>query len=75
LPELTSSAMLLFLAAAFTPQPAQPASVAATAAVRIERPVTVSSKEWEDVPERGRSERAIRDEQGRKLLLRLIEMQ
>ena len=67
--------MLLSLAAAFTATPQQRPPAAATATVRIERPVSVSGEEWALLPQATRSERIIRDEQGRELLLRLIEMQ
>ena len=64
--------MLLLIAAASQPQP-PPVRVQATASVRVERPVRVSSENWEQVPKVRRREILVRDEAGRPLLLRLIE--
>ncbi len=47
----------------------------ATATARIERPSTVSSKDWERSPQQLRRELIVHDELGRPLLLRLIENQ
>ncbi len=67
--------MLLFIAAAFTESPAQLPKAAGAAIVRIEQPVAVSARNWEHSLQVTRREVIVRDEQGRKLLLRLIEMQ
>ena len=64
--------MLLLIAAAAQPPP-PPVNVQATASVRIERPVAVSSEDWKRVPKAQRREVVGRDEAGRRLLLRLIE--
>jgi hypothetical protein len=64
--------LLAALAANFTP-PAP--TLRATTTVRIERPVSASRVEWERLPRSQRREAIIRDEQGRPLLLRLIEQQ
>jgi len=45
----------------------------ATAAVRIERRSIATREEWNAIPKSRRREVTIRDEQGRELLLRLIE--
>jgi hypothetical protein len=45
----------------------------ATATVRIERPSIVRRDTWNAIPRSRRREVTIRDEQGRELLLRLIE--
>jgi hypothetical protein len=49
--------------------------VPATATVRIERPSTVTARDWERMPQAMRREVIVRDEQGQPLLLRLIENQ
>jgi hypothetical protein len=70
--------MLLLAALAAQASLAPPApnvAVQATATVRIERPSTVSSKEWGRLPSRSKSEIIVRDEQGRSILLRLVENQ
>ena len=54
---------------------AAPVAVQARASVRIERPVSASREEWERLPKSARREVVIRDEQGREILLRLIEQQ
>ena len=68
--------LVLVLAAAASAAPPGPKAVAqAQASVRIERPVTVNRQEWEKLPSSARREIAIRDENGREILLRLIEQQ
>ncbi len=47
----------------------------AAAAVRIERPVTISKRDWHLRSEAQHREVIVRDEQGRQLLLRLVENQ
>jgi hypothetical protein len=47
----------------------------ATATVRIERPVKVSRDKWEKLPPQSKREVVITDEQGRRLLLRVVENQ
>jgi hypothetical protein len=47
--------------------------VQATATARIERPSTVTARDWERMPQR--REVIVRDQQGQPLLLRLIENQ
>jgi hypothetical protein len=64
--------MLLLLAIA-TSSPPVPAKAVATASVRIERPASASERDWEKLPKGRRRELIVRDEQGRDLLLRLIE--
>jgi hypothetical protein len=68
--------LLVIAAAAAAPIPqAPPESAQARATVRIERPAIVSREEWEKLPRSARSERIVPDEQGRQMLLRLIEHQ
>jgi hypothetical protein len=68
--------LLAALAAQAFPAPTQPNVAArATATVRIERPSTASSKDWEWTPQPKKREVIVRDEQGRPLLLRLVENQ
>jgi hypothetical protein len=63
---------MLLLAALALSAPAQP-RLEAVAAVRIERPSIAASQLWEKLPKARRKEVRIRDEQGRELLLRLVE--
>jgi hypothetical protein len=65
----------LALIAAATPPAPRPVLAQATASVRIQRPVSVDQREWERLPKSARRETIIRDEQGRELLLRLLEQQ
>ncbi|HET7316020.1 MAG TPA: hypothetical protein VFI88_01185 [Sphingomicrobium sp.] len=65
--------MLLLIALASTPTPPPHVKAVAKATVRIERPVTVSRETWDRLPKSRRSEKIVRDEQGRRLLLRLVE--
>jgi hypothetical protein len=65
----------LAIIAAASAQPPRPVMVRATASVRIERPVSIDANQWKQVPEGSRRETIIRDEQGRELLLRLVEQQ
>ena len=68
--------LVLVLAAAASAAPIAPKAVAqAQASVRIERPVAVSHQEWGKLPPSARREVVIRDENGREVLLRLIEQQ
>ena len=63
---------MLIVAALAASTPVQ-AHQEAVAAVRIERPSIADSRAWEKLPENRRKEVRIRDEQGRELLLRLVE--
>jgi hypothetical protein len=63
--------VLLFAALAVSPPPAPQA----TATIRIERPVKASRADWERLPPQSKREVIVRDEQGRRLLLRLVENQ
>ena len=63
--------MLLLLAIAS----AAPVETAAKATVRIEHPARIGARDWPLVPEAQRRELIVRDEQGRTLLLRLVENQ
>lgn len=67
---------MLFIAAivAAVPPPALSAPQA-RAAVRIERPQRAGADQWERAPRESKREAIIRDEQGRRLLLRTIEQQ
>jgi hypothetical protein len=65
---------LAIVAATAAPSP-RPAVAPATVSARIERPVRVDQRKWERLPESARRETVIRDEQGRELLLRLVEQQ
>ena len=68
--------LLAALAAQASPAPSQPnVTVQATATVRIERPSTVTAKDWERTPQLMKREVIVRDEQGRPLRLRLVENQ
>ncbi|HYX45687.1 MAG TPA: hypothetical protein VE820_02525 [Sphingomicrobium sp.] len=56
------------------PDPAPPRAVAtATATVRIERPATASSKDWDHAPKSARRELVVHDKDGQTVLLRLVE--
>lgn len=55
--------------------PATSAVAESRATVRIERPVRVGGEEWQRVPRDKRREIVITDEQGRPVLLRLVEME
>ena len=65
--------MLLVIAALAASPPSSAAHADARASVRIERPITVSAAGWDRLPKSKRSERIVRDEQGRLVLLRLVE--
>jgi hypothetical protein len=68
--------LLVALAAQAAPAPPPPkAAVQASASVRIERPSAVSAREWEQQPESAKRELRVLDEQGRAVLLRLVENQ
>jgi hypothetical protein len=68
--------LLVALSAQASPAPSQPiVAVQATATARIERPSTVTARDWERMPQAMRREVIVRDQQGRPLLLRLIENQ
>jgi hypothetical protein len=67
--------LLVALSAQASPAPSQPiVAVQATATARIERPSTVTARDWERMPQAMRREVIVRDQQ-RPLLLRLIENQ
>ena len=63
---------MLLLAAIATSMTVQP-RIEATATARIERPSIAASELWERLPKERRREVPIRDQQGRELLLRLVE--
>ena len=63
---------MLLLAAIASSTPVEP-KLQATATARIERPSIAARELWESLPKERRSEIRIRDEQGRELLLRLME--
>ena len=63
--------MLVLAVLAATPPP----KVQATATVRIERPVKANLEEWEKLPPQSKREVVISDEQGRRVLLRVVENQ
>lgn len=65
---------LAIIAAEPVPPP-RPIVAQATASVRIMNPVSIDQREWERLPDSARREIIIRDEQGRELLLRLVEQQ
>jgi hypothetical protein len=68
--------LVVIAAAAIAPMPPAPkASAQAQARVRIERPAIVTREEWEKLPQSVRSEKIVRDEHGRPMLLRLKEHQ
>jgi hypothetical protein len=68
--------LLVALAAQAVLAPPLPkAAVQASATVRIERPSAVSARQWELQPESAKRELRVRDEQGRPVLLRLVENQ
>jgi hypothetical protein len=69
IPQWAGVFLLAFLAAVPSP------TMQATATVRIERPVKVSRDEWEKLPSQSKREVVITDEQGRRLLLRVVENQ
>lgn len=66
---------MLLLAALASQAASPPPKVQATATVRIERPVSASRERWEQLPPSSKREIIVRDEQGRPVLLRLIENQ
>ena len=68
---MLQSAIFAALASA-TPQ--QPGQAVAHATVRIERSVAVRARQWEQVPEQMRREALVVGEDGRPVLLRLVEM-
>jgi hypothetical protein len=66
--------VLRLAALVLVPASTQPqVRVQATASVRIERPVTARAADWDKLPSQIRRETTIVDEQGRPILLRLIE--
>jgi hypothetical protein len=67
--------LLLGLAPAISAAPPASARAITTATVRIERPVTVGRERWEQLPRSSRSEIVVRDEQGRPVLVRVVELQ
>jgi hypothetical protein len=64
--------VLLLVALAAQASPPQ-ARIQSTAIVRIERPVTAGREEWDRLPASQKRERLTRDEQGRPMLLRIVE--
>ena len=67
--------LLLVLAAVASTGPPAKAAVQAVATIRIERPASASREAWERLPQSSRREIVIRDENGREILLRLVEQQ
>lgn len=68
--------LLAALASQVAPAPPLPKGMAqAAATVRIERPSAVSSKDWDRSPPESKREIVVHDENGRPLLLRLVENQ
>ena len=65
--------LLLAALAAFSAAPAERPAMQARVTVRIERPARASAKQWDSLPLSGRREILIRDDQGRPVLIRLIE--
>ncbi len=65
--------MLLLAAVALASASAPTTEVKARATVRVERAVRVTGDDWKRLPEAKRREVLVRDEQGRPVLLRLIE--
>ena len=65
--------LLLAAIAAASAAPAERPGLEARAAVRIERPMRVTGEAWNSLPEARRREILVRDEQGRLILLRLVE--
>jgi hypothetical protein len=66
--------LLVALAASQAVQPPPPRVVLqATATVRIERPVTAGREQWDKAPPSNKHEIIVRDEQGRPMLLRIVE--
>ena len=66
--------MLLFAALASTLQPVSDPSAKAQATVRIVRSIHVAGKEWEQLPPSRRRE-IVLVEEGRRITVRLIEME
>ena len=66
--------MLLFAALASTIDPVPETRVKVQATVRIMRPVQVTGKQWEQLPPSRRREKVV-VEDGRQIVLRLIEME
>jgi hypothetical protein len=56
-------------------QPAGPTTRSATASVRIERAAPVTAQHWSQAPIASRREVERTDENGRKIIVRLIEHQ
>ena len=66
--------MLLLVAFAAAEPPPAHVEAQARATVRIERAVRVDLESWERLPAAARREMLVSDEQGRPLLLRLLEL-
>lgn len=60
-------------AATMSDAPHPKAEVRTSASIRIERPATASREQWEKTPKSLRRETIIVDEQGRPLLVRIID--
>ena len=69
--------VLAFLAgsASAEPEPAGAATRSATTTVRIERSVSITERQWSEAPVESRREVELTDENGRKIIVRLIEHQ
>jgi hypothetical protein len=68
--------MLLLIAASVQSfAPPVRAAAQAKASVRIEQPATASRKAWDHSAKGSRREIVVRDEQGRRILVRVIEYQ
>ena len=65
--------MLLLLALATAAPPRTPPTAQATATVRVLHSSVATRFAWTRLPENQRREVKIRDQQGRELLLRLVE--
>jgi hypothetical protein len=65
--------LLVALAVSQAAPPLPPVRLQASATVRIERPVSASRTDWDRLPASQRREVIARDEQGRPVLLRIVE--
>jgi hypothetical protein len=65
--------LLVALAAQAANPPSPPVVTQATASIRIERPAVATGDQWDRLPPNRKRAEIVRDEQGRPVLLQIVE--